>query len=101
MLNGAAISWYSKKQQTVALSTVEAEYIALVFTCQEAKWLRNLSSEIFGKREYDFIINSDSNGAISLTKNYCTNQRTEHIDIRHHFIRDMQNRGDIVVKYDY
>lgn len=99
MLNGAAISWYSKKQQTVALSTVEAEYIALAFTCQEAKWLRNLSSEVFGKREYDFIINSDSNGAISLTKNYCTNQRTKHIDIRHHFIRDMQNRGDIVVKY--
>jgi len=98
--SGAAISWFSKKQRTVVLSSVEAEYIALSFACQEAIWLRELRNEI--DKTYDnkaIIIKCHSNGAICSAKNQMTNQRTKHIDVRHHFIRDKIEKKIINVKY--
>jgi len=73
--SGAAISWFSKKQRTVALSSVEAKYIALSFACQEAIWLRELRNEI--DKTYDnkaIIMKCDSNGAISSAKNQITRE---------------------------
>lgn len=103
MLNGAAISWHSKKQRTTALSAVEAEYIALASTCQEAAWLENLVQEVELDHEKcasnGIAINCDNTGTISLSKNHNSGQRTKHIDIRHHFVREMQEVGIINVKY--
>lgn len=87
--NGGAISWTSKRQSTVALSTVEAEYIALASTCQEAMWLKQLIEEIESiAAKKPMQIYSDNNGAISLSKNACVSQRSKHIDVRYHFIRE-------------
>jgi len=98
--SGAAISWFSKKQRTVALSSVEAEYIALSFACQEAIWLRELRNEINKTCDDKAIImKCDNNGAISSAKNQMISQRTKHIDVRHHFIRDKVEKKIINVDY--
>lgn len=89
--NGAAITWKSKKQGTTALSTVEAEYIALSSAGQEAMWLQTLSGEMNAERMNDCLqLYCDNSWAISLLKNECINQRTKHINVRCHFIRDLQ-----------
>lgn len=69
MKQGGPISWFSKKQRTVALSTTEAEYISLSFTCQEALWLHQLCKEIDPKSISKPIdLCCDNKGAISLAK---------------------------------
>ncbi|KAK2574851.1 hypothetical protein KPH14_012986, partial [Odynerus spinipes] len=76
---GGPISWISKKQRTVALSSTEAEYIAMATACQEALWLNQLSKEIYRD---DYAIEPiqlycDNRGAIALAKNAITSQRNE------------------------
>jgi Reverse transcriptase (RNA-dependent DNA polymerase)/gag-polypeptide of LTR copia-type/Integrase core domain/GAG-pre-integrase domain len=87
LLCGGAISWQSKKQQTVALSTVEAEYMATTHAAKEAIWWRS----VLGGLGYDVSIPttlwSDSQGSISLAGNPEHHARTKHIDIQYHFIR--------------
>lgn len=98
--NGGAISWLSKRQRTVALSTVEAEYIALSTACQEALWLKELQRELNPEMEKRPIqIYSDNNGAISLCKNACVSQRSKHIDVRYHFIKENVRNGKLTVKH--
>ncbi|KAK2577894.1 hypothetical protein KPH14_012634 [Odynerus spinipes] len=97
---GGAISLYSKRQRTVALSTVEAEYMALAFSCQEGLWLRNLQKEIEPKTSNQPMrIYSDSSGAVNLSKNAITRQRTKHIDVRHHFVQEKVEAGIITVQH--
>ncbi|CAL1682484.1 unnamed protein product [Lasius platythorax] len=98
--NGAAISWHSKRQRTVALSTVEAEYVALAFTCQEALWLRELIRETEPWKDVEPIeLFCDNNGAICLTKNAALSQRTKHIDVRHHFVRESVENKKVTIKH--
>lgn len=85
---GGAISWLCKKQPTVALSTVEAEYMSLSAACQEAYWLNQLKDEIIKDQKPILQIFSDNKGAIDLAQNGAYSAKTKHIDIRHHFIRD-------------
>ena len=87
MLNGGAISWSSKRQETISLSTTEAEYIALTHASKEAIWIRNFLSEIFGKMADPILVYSDNQSAIALAKDDRFHARTKHIDIRYHFIR--------------
>ncbi|XP_024081556.1 uncharacterized protein LOC106664782 [Cimex lectularius] len=84
---GGLISWASKKQRTVALSTVEAEYVALSCTVQEAMWLRVLFKELANETMPTTVF-CDNMGAIHLAQNNVTSQRSKHIDIRYHFIRE-------------
>ena len=86
MLNGGAVSWSSKRQDTISLSTTEAEYIALSHAAKEAIWIRNFISEIFGSVTDPILINSDNQSAIALAKDSCYHAHTKHIDIRYHFI---------------
>ena len=89
MLAGAAISWRSSKQTCVAISTAEAEYIALSATVQEALWLQQLTSDLFGPKIQECTtILEDNQSTIALAKNQSTHGRTKHIDIKYHFIRD-------------
>lgn len=98
--NGGAISWFSKRQRTVALSSVEAEYIALAFTCQEGIWIKRLVAEIESHANTRTLkIFCDSRGALSLAKNAITSQRSKHIDVRWHFIRDHVENGNVEVKH--
>lgn len=98
MMQGGAVAWNSRKQQTVALSTTEAEYMAMSAATQEAIWLRNLYNEIFGSREFlkTLRIFGDNKSALMLSDKPTTfHPRTKHIDIRHHFIRGEVNNGHI------
>ena len=81
------ISWSSKKQKTVALSSAEAEYIATIDVACEAIWLRRILSDMQQSEEMPTIIHCDNILAIAMTKNPVFHSRTKHIEIHHHFIR--------------
>jgi len=85
----------SRRQKSVALSTVEAEYIPASMASCEAVWLRKLFSELFGHVLYTIVILCDNQSGIRLSENPVFHDRSKHIDIRHHFIQDMVQRGAI------
>ncbi|KAK4685970.1 putative transposase, partial [Tremellales sp. Uapishka_1] len=98
-LNGSPIVWSSKRQDTVAASTVEAEYQAVAHAAREAVWLRNLLEEIGITSAQPTLLRCDNQGAIRLAHNPTTHQRTKHIDIKHHIIRDLINRKVVTLEY--
>ena len=90
MLAGGAISWSSKKQTSVALSSTEAEYIAGTHGAKEAIWLRQFLEQIHFPPSSPTILHIDNQSAIVIAKNPEFHDRTKHIDIRHHFLRKTQ-----------
>ncbi|KAG6590645.1 RxLR effector candidate protein [Phytophthora cinnamomi] len=100
MMNGGCISWRSKKQRTVALSSTEAEYMALSEATQEAVWLKVFLREL-GEMASDEAIKiyEDNQGSIALAKNPEFHKRTKHIDIRYHFVREKVEDGQVVLEY--
>ncbi|KAH9695612.1 hypothetical protein KPL71_022838 [Citrus sinensis] len=95
-LCGGAVSWKSTLQSVVALSTTEAEYIALTEAVKEALWLKGLVTEL-GLEQESVTVNCDSSSAIQLSKNPKYHERTKHADVRMHFIRDKIRSGVINV----
>lgn len=93
--DGPLISWRSKKQSTIALSSCEAEYIAATAAVQEAKFLRSLLSEMRGSSPDQVTIFADNQGAIKLAYNPVFHARSKHIDIKFHFVREEINKGSI------
>ena len=93
------VSWNSKRQTTVALSTAEAEYMSATQATKEALWLKQLLNELGLTQFQPVLLRSDNQGCIALTKNPAYHSRTKHIDIRHHFIRDSVEVGDIELQY--
>jgi hypothetical protein len=91
-------NWTSKKQQTVSLSSSEAEYQALSECVQESLFTQNLVQESTGVKK-PAIIYEDNLGTIFLVKNQQVSSRTKHIDIRHHFMRDLQEKKDLDVRF--
>ena len=99
-LIGGAISWSSKRQDLVCLSTTEAEYVALSHAVKEAIWLRNLLNELFPlKVPPPITVHRDNQGAIALSKDDRFHARTKHIDIRFHFVREAVENGQVHVVY--
>ena len=101
-LYGAAISWRSKKQSSVARSTVEAEYVECSEASAEAMFLSMLIGELgLGENISPVIItvHSDSQGALALVQNPVNRHRTKHIDIHFHFVRDLISKG--LVKFEF
>ena len=96
---GPPISWKSKKQTSVALSTCEAEYMSLSITCQEVIYLTRLANELLPSHVQPAIIRNDNQGALSLVKNPVKHSKSKHIDIRYHFIRECYNDGQILLDY--
>ena len=99
LMGSAAISWKSSKQTCVALSTAEAEYVALSAAAQEAIWLQQLTSELLNDNIQEMTIFEDNQSTICLAKNQHIHGRTKHIDIKYHFIRDMVEAGRIKLTY--
>ena len=99
LLGDGAISWKSSKQSCVALSTAEAEYVALSAAAQEAIWLQQLISELLNKDIQETTVLEDNQAAICLAKNPQVHGRTKHIDIKFHFIRDLVDSGRIKLAY--
>lgn len=95
---GGSISWKSCKQRTVALSTTEAEYMALSDATKEAIYLRNLLFELTGRLDCIEIYN-DNQSAQKLANNPVFHDRSKHIDIRYHFLRDAVLENKISLKY--
>ena len=97
--DGPLISWKSKKQAIVALSSCEAEYVAMTAAMQEGNFLRQLFSDIPNSDKQPIALNVDNQGAIALAKNPVHHQRSKHIDIKYHFIRLEVESGTVVLKY--
>jgi hypothetical protein len=90
------VSWSSKKQTFVALSTPEAEYVVAGQCCVQRLWMRKTLRD-FGYNLSKVPLLCDNKSVIRLAYNPVEHSRTKHIDIRHHFLRDHQQRGDIEV----
>ncbi len=100
MMNGGAVSWRSTKQKVVTLSSCEAEYYALAEAAKEAMWLYLLMKSVQNeKNEKPMIIFEDNQSTIKIAKNPIHSDRTKHIDVRHHFIREKVAEKKIEVKY--
>lgn len=98
-VKGAAISWKSKRQQTVALSSTEAEYMGLSSATQEGLYLKQLILEFDKNLVQPVTIYEDNQGAIALVNNPVHHNRTKHIDIRYHFIREQMMCKSVKVVY--
>lgn len=94
-LGNTAFTWTSKKQPIVTLSTCEAEYVAASWCVCHAIWLRNLLSKMALKQQGATVIRVDNKSAIELAKNPVNHERSKHIDVRFHFIRDHVNKGSV------
>lgn len=99
MLAGGPVSWKSKRQQSVALSSSEAEYMALCAAAQEAIALRALCSDFHIDDKPPTLIWEDNSGAIAMSKNPIHYEKTKHIHLKYHFIRERVFSNDIVVRY--
>ena len=83
---GGAVSWQSKLQKCVALSTTEAEYIAATEAGKEMLWMKEFLHEL-GLSQKEYIVFCDSQSALDLSKNTMYHSRTKHIDVRYHWLR--------------
>lgn len=87
-IQGGAISWSSRRQPTVALSSTEAEFMSMTSAMQEALWLKRFEMEIFRTAPKTMTLYCDNQGALHLAKNQNYHARTKHIDVRKYFIQD-------------
>lgn len=92
------VSWESRKQKTVALSSTEAEYISLTEACKEGLFIRKFLKDII-KESIVITIHNDNQSALKLCKNSLYHSRTKHIDVRHHFIRKYVSDKIVILKY--
>jgi hypothetical protein len=98
-MNGGPIIYKSKRQTTVALSSAEAEYMALALATQEVICLRYLLEDIGAVSKGPTAIHLDNQLAISIANNHGYTPRAKHIDLRAHFVRDHVEKANITVKY--
>ena len=98
-ISGAAVSWCSKKQTCVALSTAEAEYMALANAIQEAIWMQQLTIDLKNKADKPIILFEDNQSAIYIAKNLQFHGRTKHIEIKYYFTREKVKKGTIDLQY--
>lgn len=96
--NGGAISWNSKRQPTVAVSTTEAEYMAAASATKEGLWLRKLFHSLDTPLT-TIDINCDNQSAIKLLRNPIFSVRSKHIDVVHHFARERVQRKEVAFHY--
>jgi hypothetical protein len=97
-LAGAPVSWGATLQRSVALSTTEAEYMALSDACKEVIWMRGLLAEL-GYPQGTTTVFEDNHGAIALSENDVHHKRTKHIDVRYHFTRDCVEDKTVIMEY--
>jgi len=101
LFGGGVVSWFSKRQSTVALSTMEAELMAMTAAIQEALWLKMLLTEL----SVDVVettgvtVLQDNQAAIAFSQNPKYFSRAKHLDIRFYFVREKVHAGEISIKY--
>ena len=92
-LAGAAVSWVSKLQTVVTLSTTEAEYMAVTQVCKETIWIQRLLEELGHKQEKIYVF-VDSQSALHIARNPSFYSRTKHIGVQYHFVREVVKDGN-------
>ena len=98
-LGSSVISWFNRKQNSVALSTAKVEYIAACSTCTEAVWLRKLLSGLFDLAMDPTDIWCDNQSYIKLSENPVLHDKSKHIEVRYHYIWDMVEKGAVKLQY--
>jgi len=93
------VSWCSRKQNFVALSTVEAEYIALSMAAREVVWLHKLLTDLFDHEMDPMTIHCNNQSCVKLSENPVFHNKSKHIEIKYHYIRDMVQRKEVHVQY--
>ena len=101
LLSNGAISWSTKKQSYIALSTIESEYVVCSAAIQEGVWLRRFITElgIVARALEPITIHCNSMAAFAYAKDPKYHGKTKHIDIRYHFIHDMVAQKEVVLKH--
>ena len=98
-LGSNLVSWQSQKQRVVALSSCESEYMAATTAACQGIWLARLLGEIKDEELKAAVLNVDNKSAISLSKNPVYHDRSKHIEIRYHFIRECVENGKIQIEF--
>ena len=93
------MSWFNRKQKSVALSSVEAEYMEASQASCKALWLCKLLLDLFDRELRPTLIYCDNQSCIQLSENPVFHDRSKHIEIRYHFIRDYVQRGETTLQY--
>src|SRR6266853_2889749 len=99
LIDGGVVSWSSRKQELITLSTAEAEYVAATHAAKEALWLRRLLFELFPSLETPTILFCDNQAVLRLIEDDNYRARTKHIDKRYHFIREVAQNGALQLIY--
>ena len=98
LLGQSLISWCSKKQVSVALSTAEAEYVEVGCCCAQVLWIKQQLKD-YGYGVSPISIRCDNTSAINLSKNSIQHSRSKHSDIHHHLLRDHVQNGDVMLEF--
>jgi hypothetical protein len=98
-MGSSAISWSSKKQPIVTLSTTEAEFVSAAACACQCMWLRNILNHLDVKQDKSTKINCDNSSSFKLSKNPIMHGRCKHIDVRFHFLRDLTKEGIIELTF--
>jgi hypothetical protein len=98
-LDKSLVSWQSLKQRVVALSSCETEYIAATIAATQAIWMARLLGELLGREPEVAELNVDSKSALALARNPVFHERSKHINLRYHFIRNCLAEGTVSATY--
>ena len=98
-MGSGVISWFSRKQSCVALSTSEAEYVAACSASCEVVWLRKILYDLFDLQMDATCIYCNNQSCVKLSKNPVFHDKSKHIEIKYHYIRDMVQRGAVKLQY--
>ena len=98
-LQNCLVSWLSKKQTSISLSTVEAGYISVASCCIEVIWMKQTLEDLLVKYEDPIVISCDNTSAINILRNLVVHSNKKHIPIKYHFLRDQVSQK--VVKLEY
>ena len=96
--NGA-ISWSSKRQTTVSLSTAEADYVSAFEATKEAAWVQQLFVDITGSCDEPITLHVDNQSAFAIANNNFTSKRCKHMDIKYHYVREEIGLNHISTSY--
>ncbi|XP_043700110.1 secreted RxLR effector protein 161-like [Telopea speciosissima] len=98
-LGGNLVAWHSKKQDSVSLSTIEAEYIAATSCCTQVLWMKQMMKDLSVEVDRPVVIYYDNTSAINISKNPVIHSRAKHIAIRYHFLREKFT--EVVVRLEF
>jgi hypothetical protein len=98
-LGECLLSWIRKKQSSISLSTIEAEYIAAATCCTQVLWMKQTLTYIHVEYDNVIPIYCDNTSAISISKNPVMHSKTKHIPIKYHFLREKVAEKNIRVEY--